>query len=128
MKIYTHLDSDDTAYATLQMSAAEFTGIREYMHTPDQFDNVKFPNGVYLNKAGRGWYDLTTSNDFVARKKIETALVLIRKIDRHMREKNTSSDPRPTGAPYAVTSAEPEPPKIFGLAVPRQVARLLRTA
>lgn len=105
MQIYTNLLNDETATVTLQLSAHEFKKIREYMHTPEQFHNVKFPNGVYLNPRGSGWYKLETSNDYLVCKKLETALVVIRKIDRAIRgvEDKTVATPRPLGVQFAAS-------------------------
>lgn len=103
MQIYKNLVNDETASVTLQLSAHEFKKIREYMHTPSQFHNVKFPNGVYLNPRGSGWYKLETSNDNLVCKKLETALVLINKIDRWIRgiEDKTVAKPRALGVHFS---------------------------
>jgi sugar lactone lactonase YvrE len=103
MQIYTNLTNDETASVTLQLSAQEFAMIRKYMHTPEKFHNVKFPNGVYLNPRGSGWYRLETSNNFLVAKKLETTLVLIRKIDRwiHGSDDKTVQPPRPRGIQFA---------------------------
>lgn len=102
MQIYSNLSDDKTATASLQLSAHEFAKIRQYMHTPAHFPNVKFPNGVYLNPRGSGWYRLETSNDYLIAKKLETALIVIRKIDRWIQntDDKTVQPPKPLGAPF----------------------------
>jgi hypothetical protein len=106
MQIYKNLLNNETATVTLQLSAQEFKKIREYMHTPGQFHNVKFPNGVYLNPRGSGWYRLETSNNYLVCKKLETALVLINKIDRWIRgvEDKTVYQPRLLGIGYTAAN------------------------
>lgn len=119
MQIYSNLKNDETASVTLQLSAAEFRGIREYMHTPPEFSSVRLTNGIYINKRGFGWYRLSASNEYLTCRKFETALTLIRKIDRHLRgisEKEPVNAPRPLGVHF--TRASQHLPKIVQMAPP----------
>jgi hypothetical protein len=82
MQIYPHLDRDDTATASVQLSKAEWLSLRKWMATPDQFTSVKFTNGVYLDYRSNGWYVLHATNNYVACKKIRTAISILNKWHR----------------------------------------------
>jgi len=79
MKIFENFDSNDTAYATVQLKAHEFQALQNYMHTPAGFNSVKFVHGVYLNYRACGWYRLETTNEFRAIEKLQLAIRVLNK-------------------------------------------------
>lgn len=79
MQVYKHLASDDTASATLRLNKYELKDLRQFMHTPDYFKNIGFPNGVRLYYRSMGWYRLGVTRQHRACDKIRSALIIIRK-------------------------------------------------
>lgn len=108
MKIYTsNLVNDDTAYATVQLTAAELKALRHTMHTPDQFNSVKFQHGVYLNYRSNGWYRLEATNTFRAIEKIRLALRVIEKFAHGGFSTSVAHAHTPTEQPVPKTPVRP---------------------
>jgi hypothetical protein len=82
MQLYPHLSNDETATVTVRLNKDELAALRLYMHTPNHFKNIGFPDNVRLFYRSKGWYTLRAMNSRRACEKLKIALAIVRRFAR----------------------------------------------